>query len=53
VRIDISSLRDRVGHAPMGHGVGGLLERIVWKTLQFRSLEDDSSMINVVPLKRT
>lgn len=51
--IDLSPLRDRVGHAPMGREVGGLLERTVRKTLQFRSLEDDSSMINVVYLKRT
>jgi hypothetical protein len=35
IRIDLSSFRDRVGHAPTGGGTVGLLEMIVWKTLQF------------------
>jgi hypothetical protein len=34
-KIDLSSFRDRVGHAPTGGGTVGLLEMIVWKTLQF------------------
>jgi hypothetical protein len=36
-----------------GSGVVGLLERTVWKTLQYRSLEDNSTIHNVVYLERT
>jgi hypothetical protein len=33
-------------------GAIGLLEMSVWKPLQFRSLEDDSFVLNVVYLER-
>jgi hypothetical protein len=36
----------------MSGGVVGFFERSIWKTLQFRSLDDDSSMLNVVYLER-
>jgi len=34
-------------------GVVGLLERSVWKLLQYRSLKDGSFVLNVVYLERT
>jgi hypothetical protein len=52
VGINLPSIWDRVGHAPTGGGAVGLLERSVWKPLQYRSLEDDSSVLNVVYLER-
>jgi hypothetical protein len=52
VGIDLLSIRDGVGHASMGGGAIGLLERTVWKTLQYRSLEDDSTVLNVMHLER-
>jgi hypothetical protein len=42
-----------VGHAPTVGGVVCLLKRTVYKTLQFRSLKDDSSVLNVVYLEKT
>jgi hypothetical protein len=40
------------GNALTGGGVG-LLKRPIWKSSQFRSLEDDSSLLDVVYLKGT
>jgi hypothetical protein len=42
------SFWDRVGHALIDGRAVGLLERSVCKPLQFRSLEDDFSVFNVV-----
>jgi hypothetical protein len=48
VGLDFPSFWDRVGYALTGSGADGLLERSVCKPLQFRSLEDDSFVFNVV-----
>jgi hypothetical protein len=48
--IDLLSIWDRVSYAPTSGGAIGLLERLVWKPLQYRSLEDDSFVLNVVYL---
>ncbi len=39
------------GNALTGGGVG-LLKRPIWKSSQFRSLEDDSFVLNMVNLER-
>jgi len=53
VGINFPSFWDRVGHAPLGGGVVGLLDKSVWNPLQYKSLEDYSSVINVVYSERT
>jgi hypothetical protein len=50
VGIDLPSIRDRVGHASIGGGVADLFGgHLGIKTLQYRSLEDDSLEENTMP----
>jgi len=51
VGFDLPSFWIRVGHASKGDGVVGWLEKLVWKPLQFRSLEGGSSVLNEVHLE--
>lgn len=51
--LHFQSVWDRVGHAPTSGGADGLLERSGYKPMHFRSLEDGSSLFNVVYLEGT
>jgi hypothetical protein len=48
VGIDLPSIRDREGHTSTGSGVVGLLKMTVWKAWQYKNLEDDSTLLNMV-----